>query len=362
MNTDKLLLEKQYFDGAIYRQYEKVLPQGNTKYHVIEIDSSKAEFFVSPLSRKYVPFYLTTYGLDIAINGDGFNATNIVGFAVSDGQPYGKMDVEQTLYFSKENVITHVRANPLANAISYPNLLVENGAIVKINKDPSDIRGRSALGYTKDQKTLFILAVDGKDYYSHDGMNFPETAQVLVDLGCDYGVMLDGGGSTTLAIMENNNPVVLNVPSGEDFVAGYTYPMRRVANVFGVRMKSHDVVVEQPPTQTNQGDKMNYKVIKSARFRSAPTMKTNDTGASSTVGEMFDSNVTQIDSNNNSITMVQHPNMKWLPLSIDGIVYTEAQAVVLPPTPPVISDEISYVTVHFKDINKPSEDFYPQPK
>ena len=74
-----------------------------------------------------------------------------------------------------------------------------------------------------------------------------------------------------------------------------------------------------------------FTVKKSARFRSLPTMTTNDQGASSVVGETFESATTVLDINNPSITMVQHTNGKWLPLEINGVVYTSGEVVTLPP-------------------------------
>ena len=83
-----------------------------------------------------------------------------------------------------------------------------------------------------------------------------------------------------------------------------------------------------------------YTVMKSARFRSLPTMTTNDTGASSIVGDTFESTVTQPDTKNPAVIMVQHPNGKWLPIKIDNVEYTRYTSS----TPPVDDDDIS-VTV-----------------
>jgi len=75
---------------------------------------------------------------------------------------------------------------------------------------------------------------------------------------------------------------------------------------------------------------MNYEVVKSARFRSLPTLTTNDTGASSVVGEKFASDIVQTDSNNPSVMMVKHTNGKWLLLESGGVVYTKELTAVTP--------------------------------
>jgi hypothetical protein len=336
ISEDLLLSSKKYYDGAILNSYQADLPQGKTKYYVFEIDMAKADFFVSPqlLSRMYVPKFIEKYNLDIAINGDGFVSTTIAGFASSEGIQYGKRGIEETLYINKENKISREFSNPIWNAVSYPNRLIVDGKVTQINKSRDDIRGRSSIGYNKEQTKMFIFACDGKDYYSKDGMNFWEVAERMADLGCDYAVMLDGGGSTTLSVRSENKALVIGVPCGEDSVVGYEYPMRRVANVFGVRMKTEpepDPIPEGIP----EGGNMKYKVVKSARFRSIASTTTNDTGASSVVGDIFESTVTKTDINNSAIVMVQHTNGKWLPLSIGTVIYTEE---VIGTTP--VEDEI----------------------
>ena len=54
---------------------------------------------------------------------------------------------------------------------------------------------RTALGYNNDN--LYLVTIDGRrDGYSV-GMSLPETAEVLLMLGAEEAINLDGGGSTT---------------------------------------------------------------------------------------------------------------------------------------------------------------------
>lgn len=326
----RLISEREYYPGAFYRQYEIRLPvSGLTTYHVLEFDSDQAELFVSPrpLGNNYVPQLTKKYGQDFGMNCDGFVGNNITGYAISNGVPYGTQNVEETLYISKNNGFTLTRPSVLNMAFSFPNVLVRDGVIPYIDKG-DDWRARSAFGYTKDQSKFFFVVVDGKDYLEQVGASFKETAAIMLELGCFFAVMCDGGGSSTLAAMDNGFPELLNKAWGEEpevgYFEGYSYKMRPVAQILGVKMKSDVIVI--PPEGGNM-----FTVKKSARFRSLPTMTTNDQGASSVVGETFESATTVLDINNPSITMVQHTNGKWLPLEINGVVYTSGEVVTLPP-------------------------------
>jgi hypothetical protein len=375
-SEDKVISTRKYYDGAVYTESETYLPQGKTKYHVIELDTTKCEFFVSPQlqSRMYVPRFLEPYGLDIAINGDGFVSTTIAGFASSETRAYGKRGVEETLYISKENKISRDIQTLLWNAISYPNRLVVDGKVTTINKAKDDIRGRSAIGYNKDQTKFFMFVCDGKDYYSKDGMNFWEVAERMVLLGCDYAIMLDGGGSTTLAIQDNGKPTVLGVPCGEDIVAGFEHPMRRVANVLGVRMKTDGIISEPKPEEPPvvvvppvEGDKM-FKVVESVKSRLTPSMyQVNSKNI--LAGTTFDSDVKQgvseripIGGTMMTITWVQMPDKYWIPMIYNGVEYVKEVTVAIPPVvvPPVILTDDPYVSAVFTRASGATEKWIPE--
>jgi len=275
---DKLLSSKIYSDGVTLNSYEAYLSQGTTKYYVFDIEMTKVEFFVSPQlsSRMYVPMFLEKYKLNIAVNGDGFISTATTGFNSSEGKSYGKLGVEETLFINNKNLIERKIQNPIWNAISYPNRIVVDGKTPTINKERSDIRGRTAFGYNKEQSKCYLFVCDGKDYYSTSGMNFWDVSERLISLGCDYGVMLDSGGSTTMAVMDNNKPIVIGEPCGEDSVIAYEYPMRRVANVLGIRIKK-TLPNEQESPETGEQVMDLYKAICDVKGTSIKAM---DNGAS----------------------------------------------------------------------------------
>lgn len=67
---------------------------------------------------------------------------------------------------------------------------------------------RTAIGFSRDSTTLFLLTVDGRRE-SDSGMSLAELAHLMLQLGVYQGMNFDGGGSTTMVV----NDKVVNSPS-----------------------------------------------------------------------------------------------------------------------------------------------------
>jgi hypothetical protein len=67
---------------------------------------------------------------------------------------------------------------------------------------------RSAVGFSPDSGTLYLVAVDGRQEASA-GVTLEELATILRDLGAHHALNLDGGGSTALVVGDE----LANVPS-----------------------------------------------------------------------------------------------------------------------------------------------------
>lgn len=79
-------------------------------------------------------------------------------------------------------------------------LLVDNGQMVQYTKDLSalgGVRARTAAGISKDGKTVYIVAVEGRTS-SSKGITLGNLSLLMTKLGVWKAVNLDGGGSTTL--------------------------------------------------------------------------------------------------------------------------------------------------------------------
>ncbi len=68
---------------------------------------------------------------------------------------------------------------------------------------------RTAVGFSRDKKTLYLLTVDGRQPQYSVGMSLFELADFMVSIGAWQALNLDGGGSTTMVIRDS----IVNSPS-----------------------------------------------------------------------------------------------------------------------------------------------------
>lgn len=96
------------------------------------------------------------------------------------------------------------------NVIGYPNNLLIDGEVVK---DPNYRHPRTMIG-TKENGDIIMTTVDGrrtsKGYF---GVAPIEQSALMQHYGCTNAFNLDGGGSTTMVILENGKFVIKNEPS-----------------------------------------------------------------------------------------------------------------------------------------------------
>jgi exopolysaccharide biosynthesis protein len=88
-------------------------------------------------------------------------------------------------------------------ALNGRQLLVVDGVAQKAspgNNTPA--APRTALGFSRDGKRMFLLSADGRQPAFADGLGLDELATMMVDLGAYSAVNLDGGGSTTILARE----------------------------------------------------------------------------------------------------------------------------------------------------------------
>jgi exopolysaccharide biosynthesis protein len=76
--------------------------------------------------------------------------------------------------------------------------LVQDGTITK--QTSTVVEPRTCIGVSKDGSKVYIMAVDGRNFWYSNGMAYEEMGQCLKALGAENGINLDGGGSTTFFI------------------------------------------------------------------------------------------------------------------------------------------------------------------
>jgi GH25 family lysozyme M1 (1,4-beta-N-acetylmuramidase)/uncharacterized protein YgiM (DUF1202 family) len=256
--TPPALATQKLFSGVTY--YRKVFQSPRlTVAHVLVVDmrSSGLQFLVTPPVRQDGPplctqtttDFMTAFGAQIVINGDGFYYTDYDpaqycpnggdpiwpnGFAASRGTVYNNNNKESTVYINKNNQIKfNSPKGAIYNAVSGDRMLVEKGK--KIPNLASDlIDPRTAIGLNKNGRWLILAVVDGRQPGYSEGMNFPELADLMISYGAYTAMNLDGGGSSSMVIQGvNKQPVVLNTPFDEDQIGH----MRAVANHLGIFLK-----------------------------------------------------------------------------------------------------------------------------
>ena len=96
-------------------------------------------------------------------------------------------------------------------AISGNHFLVNDGIIRAV--DDRDLHPRTAVGVDDDTGEVLILVVDGRSSRSR-GYTMVELANLMIDLGADEAINLDGGGSSTMVGKGRGGKTkVLNTPS-----------------------------------------------------------------------------------------------------------------------------------------------------
>lgn len=77
-------------------------------------------------------------------------------------------------------------------------ILMRNGEIPSI-RFTTHVDPRTAMGYTSND-VVYLVVVDGRDFYHSYGMYYNELSQTMNALGVTDAINLDGGGSATLVI------------------------------------------------------------------------------------------------------------------------------------------------------------------
>jgi hypothetical protein len=186
-----------------------------------------------PLKALTTSRFARQYGVQVAINGDGFqpwransfldyyphNGDRVapIGFAASRGIAYtAETDIEPILYISRTNQAQfNNKIGNLYNAISGNIMIVRSGQVepdLTDNLDP-----RSAVGLSKSGKEMILMVVDGRQKGYSEGVSLNELARLMIEMGAFHAMNLDGGGSSTLVMMKpGGNPEVLNSPIHND--------------------------------------------------------------------------------------------------------------------------------------------------
>ncbi|MBD8390179.1 phosphodiester glycosidase family protein [Dysgonomonas sp. BGC7] len=104
----------------------------------------------------------------------------------------------------------------IVEAVGGSVTLVSQGNVVK--HADTTIEPRTCIGISKDGTKIYILAVDGRNFWYSNGMGFEELGECMQAMGAYNSINLDGGGSTTFFVrstsgFEDNRFQIRNWPT-----------------------------------------------------------------------------------------------------------------------------------------------------
>jgi len=231
--------------------------------HVVKVDLSFASIrpFVTPgnpdeefpLNARTTSQFLDDFGVQVAINGDGFTPWHSrtifdyyphtgdpvapIGLAASDGVLYSQAtDNEPTLFLGINNKVgINNQPGRLIHAISGNELVVRNGQ--SIAGSGGSPQPRTAVALNRATGYLILVVVDGRQPEYSEGVTLEELAEIIIFHGGHNAINLDGGGSSTLVIEGPlGNARVLNSPINNS-IPGRERPVGNHLGIFAKKVK-----------------------------------------------------------------------------------------------------------------------------
>lgn len=251
---------EQLFQGVDYIKDVQTEPR-DMVIHIVKINVAKGGIrpIVTPPDRpksdqpydaRTTSEFAKKFNVQLAINGSGFrpwydyklfyfphsgDRVSPLGTTISDNFSFNAAEDQELpllMFGGTRPVEIGYIASKADYAVAGTRMLVENGEIVE-GLDNRKLAPRTTAGVDKKGHTLIIVIVDGRQAGYSDGITLKEVAQILVEYGAERALELDGGGSSTLILNKDGNPVALNSPIHR----GIPGTERPVANHIGFRIK-----------------------------------------------------------------------------------------------------------------------------
>lgn len=250
------------FHGVAYTRQLRSRPRPLV-VHTVTVDLTAPDigFLVTPhapgtkVGAQPTTAFLRQHGVQIAINGSYFgpfwvrspwnfyprqgDPVELRGLAMANGLVYSEPEEGwPVLCVAGDRVSIDRAACPpeTTQALAGNRMLVEDGRAVHYAN--LSIHPRTAVATTADGDTLWLVVVDGRQRRYSEGVTLAELAEIMLELGADAALNLDGGGSSTLVASTAGGPELLNAPIHTDI------PMRQrpVANHLGIFARPLDVI------------------------------------------------------------------------------------------------------------------------
>ena len=125
----------------------------------------------------------------------------LCGFAASGGRLLNRPDRAFVSFWIDERGQPHIGmpgpGDTIREGVAGFGRLLDHGATVP---EPAErtLHPRTAVGFSADRRTLWLVVVDGRDGGVSEGMTLFELAEYMRSLGAAEALNLDGGGSSVM--------------------------------------------------------------------------------------------------------------------------------------------------------------------
>lgn len=239
-------VEQPLFRGIHYRRTFRSTPRP-VMLHVVRVDLTAPGLavLVTPgrsrsleweTNARTTSAFLREFGLQLAVNANFFHPfaentpwdyypregdrVGVVGQAIANQVEYGPplKSWPVLCFLSNQARILQTEQCPegTRQAVSGSAVLVLNGRPtppeVWGQADRDQAYSRTAIALDRSGKTLWIIAIDDKQWRYSEGVTLAELGEIAIAQGADTALNLDGGGSTTLVAATATGPRILNAP------------------------------------------------------------------------------------------------------------------------------------------------------
>jgi hypothetical protein len=152
-----------------------------------------------------------------------------IGLLVSNGNVVSPVTKDPTqseavLAIMRGNVAVidqgpNIKVNQVVTAVSGSAIVVQNGKDISASSpnegDPTNPNPRTLVGLSDHGRYLYLVVIDGRVTGYSAGTTNAQSATLMLAIGCDDALNLDGGGSSELVRADRlGEPFIVNTPSG----------------------------------------------------------------------------------------------------------------------------------------------------
>lgn len=249
-------IQTEPFTGVKYSRIVKREPRP-LMLHIVEIDltaegigfvGTTGDLSLNPAYEfwgKTTGSFLEEAGAQIAVNGGFFypfyettpwdyypkagEPVNVDGLSMAHGVVYSPVRNRWAVLCINGTTVTIERDDcptGTEQAVAGSVMLLRDGRIPP--RLQNKLNPRTAVALDAAGETMWLVVVDGRQRWYSEGMTLTELAELLQDLGAHNALNLDGGGSTTLVMMEKdgrsqtiNAPIHTRIPMRQRPVANH---------------------------------------------------------------------------------------------------------------------------------------------